>query len=196
MKLSIIIPYYDTYEYTIKLLRELQIQMTEEVEVIVIDDGCLESGLDIFENDFTIIHLEEHKGASYAWNVGIKQSQGDFIAFIDSDDSIMMNYVEELIKAIDADYADEIIFNWIDTTRNILARHPANRSIWKAIYRRNIVPFFDESYVCNTDVPFQSKLKATPHTKYYLDKTLYGYNSCRAGSITWRKHRGMLRNEK
>ena len=110
IKLSIIIPYYNTYEYTIKLLRELTIQRIgheNEVEVILVDDGCDETRFDIF-TAFNIIHLPIHKGASHAWNVGITKAQGKFIAFIDSDDMILMNYVEELIKAVDADLADEI----------------------------------------------------------------------------------------
>ena len=65
IKLSIIIPYYQTYEFTYKLLKELQIQVTDEVEVILIDDGCNEIRLDQF--DFVkITHLPERKGASYA----------------------------------------------------------------------------------------------------------------------------------
>ena len=194
IKLSIIIPYYETYDLTVKLLKELQIQVTDEVEVILIDDGCNETRLDVF--DFVkITHLDKNYGASHAWNVGIKQACGKFIAFIDSDDMIMMSYVEELLDAIDHDYADEILFNWIDYARNILVIHPTNRGIWKAIYRREIVPFFNEDYVCNTDEPFQLALKEIEHTKFYLSKTLYIYNSIREGSITWRKSRGLLRNE-
>jgi glycosyltransferase involved in cell wall biosynthesis len=186
IKLSIIIPYYNTYEFTYKLLRELSIQKTDEVEVILIDDGCNEERLDQF--DFVrITHLDKHYGASYAWNRGIDQAQGKFIAFIDSDDMIMMNYVEELIKAIDADLADEITFNWMDSTRNILVRTPRNRGIWKAIYRKEICPRFDETVYAVTDLPFQEQLRKTPHTHRFINKTLYAYNSHREGSITWNR---------
>lgn len=187
IKLSIIIPYYNTYELTYKLLRELQIQITDEVEVILVDDGCHEDRLDQF--DFAkITHLDKNYGASYAWNRGIEQATGKYIAFIDSDDMIMMNYVEELIKAVDAELADEILFNWLDTTLNILVKQPKNRGIWKAIYKREIVPFFDETYFERTDVPFQERLANTPHTKAFLPKTLYCYNSDRVGSITWNRY--------
>ena len=194
IKLSIIIPYFETYSLTVKLLKELQIQVTDEVEVILVDDGCNETRLDEFAF-VKITHLDKNYGASHAWNVGIKQAQGKFIAFIDSDDMIMANYVSELLVAIDSDCGDEIIFNWLDYNRNILVKHPVNRARWKAIYRKEIVPFFDEKYVCNTDVPFQAGLLQVEHTKYYLDKVLYVYNSNRQGSITWRKCRGLLRNE-
>ena len=190
IKLSIIIPYYDTYNYTIKLLRELQIQVTDEVEVILVDDGCNETRFDEFK-EFTIIHVD-HVGASAAWNIGISVASGQYIGFIDSDDMIMMNYIEELIHAIDMNLADEILFDWVDVNRNMVVKHPNARAIWKAIYRRDIVPLFNEEYEHHTDVPFQQKLKNTPHSKASLRKALYCYRSRREGSITDRYRRGMF----
>ena len=190
IKLSIIIPYYETYNYTIKLLRELQIQVTDEVEVILVDDGCNETRFDQF-TEFKIIHVD-HVGASAAWNIGIKAATGKFIGFIDSDDMIMMNYIEELIHAIDMDLADEILFDWVDVNRNEVMKYPGARAIWKAIYRREIVPFFDETYQHHTDMPFQDQLRNTPHTRKSLHKSLYCYRSRREGSITDRYRRGMF----
>lgn len=190
IKLSIIIPYYDTYNYTIKLLRELQIQITDEVEVILVDDGCNETRFDEFK-EFTIIHVD-HIGASAAWNVGIKAATGKFIGFIDSDDMIMMNYIEELIHAIDMDMADEILFDWVDVNRNEVMKYPGARAVWKAIYRREIVPFFNETYQHHTDMPFQDQLRNTPHIRKSLHKSLYCYRSRREGSITDRYRRGMF----
>ena len=192
IKLSLIIPYYNTYEYTIRLLQELQLQKTDEVEVILIDDGCNELRFDEF-TEFKIIH-KEHKGACAAWNEGIRQATGKFIGFIDSDDMIMMNYVDELIKAIDKDLADEILFDWVDYDLNKVIIHPTARAIWKAIYRREIVPFFDEKLVHHTDVPFQVRLKQVPHTKCRLNRTLYVYRSRREGSITDLRIKGILKN--
>ena len=65
IKLSIVIPYYNTYELTLKLLKELQIQVTNEIEVILVDDGCHETRFDQF-TFAKIIHLEENGGAPHA----------------------------------------------------------------------------------------------------------------------------------
>ena len=54
VKLSIIIPYYDTYDFTIKLLKELSIQKKDNVEVILVDDGCNARRFDDFK-EFKII---------------------------------------------------------------------------------------------------------------------------------------------
>ena len=192
IKLSIIIPYYYTYKYTIRLLQELRLQKTDEVEVILIDDGCNETRFDEF-TEFTIIH-SEHVGASAAWNIGIRKATGKYIGFIDSDDMITMNYVEVLISAINRNLADEIIFDWIDYEKNKLIHKPDSKPIWKAIYRRGIVPFFDETWVCHTDWVFQDRLKAVKHTRYELNKTLYIYRSIRKNSISWKRKRGLIKN--
>ena len=195
IKLSLIIPYYQTYEYTIKLLRELQLQKTDEVEVIVVDDGCNEDRLDEFVAlNFHIIHFKEHQGACSAWNEGIRWANGKYIGFIDSDDMIMMNYVDELLDAINQDLADEILFDWVDFDENQVIIHPKARAIWKAIYRREIVPFFDETYQHHTDIPFQQRLRAIPHTQCRLNKPLYVYRSKREGSITYLRLMGLLKN--
>lgn len=67
-KLSIIIPYYKTYELTTILLDNLCSQLNDRTEVILIDDGCQELRLDKYP--ITIIHLEQNRGLSYARNKG------------------------------------------------------------------------------------------------------------------------------
>lgn len=186
--LSIIIPYYNTYNYTIKLLKELNIQYTDDIEVILVDDGCNEVRFDVFER-FTIIHLDKNYGASYAWNRGIDVAKGSYIAFIDSDDMISMDYVDTLVDAIKNHTEDVIKFAWFDSDRMHLAQNPTNRGIWKAIYKKEICPRFDEAWKERTDIPFDVTLRKTPHTEFYIDKLLYFYHSRREGSITWNRIR-------
>ena len=88
VKLSIVIPYYKTYDLTVKLLDELIKQLTDEVEVFLVDDGCHEDRLDKYNKNINIIHLEENQGNSHAINTGIKKSIGKYIGIIDSDDCV------------------------------------------------------------------------------------------------------------
>ena len=99
VKLSIVIPYYNCYEYTKKLLDILVPQLTDETEVILIDDGCNELRLD--EYDIKTIHLEENHGGGYACNRGIEEAIGQYIGFIDADDYVSNDYIETLLDAID-----------------------------------------------------------------------------------------------
>ena len=189
IKLSIIIPYWETYDLTIKILKELLIQKTEDVEIFLIDDGCNENRLDEFDREINIIHLEENHGVSYARNVGIEKASGEYIAFIDSDDMITMDYIERLLNIIEERSEDIIYFNWADFNENAIIRHPQNYAVWKAIYKKEIMPLFDENARFNEDVFFKEELDKKSLSKYYMDRVLYIYNSNREGSQMWRRDR-------
>lgn len=189
MKLSIIIAYYKTYDLTLKLLKELSIQKTNEIEVILVDDGCYEKRFDVFKK-FKIIHLEKNVGCSSAWNKGIENATGEYIGFIDSDDQITMDYVDVLLEALKEHNEDIIYFNWADFNNNNIVRHPQNYALWKAIYKKDIFPRFIDGMNYHNDVPVQDKLRSEKHTEYYIDRVLYIYNSNRVGSITWNHKNG------
>lgn len=189
IKLSIIIPYFETYDLTNKLLMELIIQDKKEVEVIVIDDGCNEKRLDDFTgfNHIQVIH-QENMGVAKSRNEGIELAQGKYIAFIDCDDQITMDYIDTLLNAIDTYDTDVINFNWYDMTEHMEYRTPHNYAPWKAIYKKATMPRFSENYEYgHEDVPFQGEIDSGRYTITYLDKMIYLYNSNREGSLYWKK---------
>ena len=110
MKLSIIIPYFNTAEYTKELLDALAPQMYPKVECFVIDDGSTIP----FTTDHKwvkVIH-KKNGGAASARNMGINESSGDYITFIDSDDMVPEYYVEKVLGEIETTHADVIDFSW------------------------------------------------------------------------------------
>ena len=185
MKLSIIIPYYETFDLTANMINGLIPQLNEDVEVIVVDDGCNEILLDVYKDDIKIIHLKENGGVSKARNTGIEYAKGKYIAFIDSDDMVTMDYVDQLLKVIDERNEDVIVFNWLDITNNTINIKPHNPAIWKAIYKRDIIPRFNEELRVREDYFFNEDLDSKNPSKYYLDRVLYMYNSGREGSLWW-----------
>ena len=186
IKISILISYYKTYNFTARLLKELNIQKTDEVEVILVDDGCNETRFDIY-NNYKIIHLKENQGMSNALNIALKYAKGEYIGFIDSDDMITMDYIDILLNTIKSHKEDIIYFNWLDTTLNEVIVHPNNYALWKAIYRKKIFPKFEKDRRYENDVPVQNILRKEKHSEYYIDRVLYLYNSGREGSLTWTK---------
>lgn len=104
IKLSIIIPYYNAEPYTSELLEVLDPQITDEIEVIVIDDGSREP----FKTDYKWCKVIRQKngGVSKARNVGIEKTSGEYISFIDADDLVSDDYVEQIIKKMPFDYLD------------------------------------------------------------------------------------------
>lgn len=189
VRLSIVIPYYKTYDLTKELLDRLVPQLNNEVEVFLVDDGCKESRLDEYKDTINIIHLEKNGGGAKACNTGIRKAQGDYVAIIDSDDLITEDYIKDLLKVIKNHNEDVIIFNWQDKNTGEIVRHPCNYAPWKAIYKKKIMPLFVEGWIYSYDVPFQEELSRKEHSTYYYDKVLYLYNSNREGNLTLEKEK-------
>mgnify|MGYP000321373830 FL=1 len=85
---SVVIPTYNREQYLQKALGSVLAQTYQCFEIIVIDDGSTDDTATLirsFKKDITYIY-QENQGISKARNVGIRNSRGDFIAFLDSDD--------------------------------------------------------------------------------------------------------------
>lgn len=187
IKLSICIPYYETYELTKKLLDILIPQLTEETELILVDDGCKEKRLDIYKNKIKIKHQRENKGGAYTSNACIDLAKGKYIALIDSDDMVSTDYVDTLISAINSHNEDLIFMDWQDMDNGQIVRNPSNYAPWKCIYKRDKIPRFIEGWIYSFDVPFQEEINKLNLSKYYIGKVLYYYNSSRPDNLTHKK---------
>lgn len=115
IKLSIIIPYYNAEEYTRELLAALEPQITDEVEVILVDDGSKVP----FQTDKTWVKIyrKENGGCASARNVGIEHSQGEYLQFIDADDTVSEYFIKKLFIAFNSE-PDVIDFSWKSLTTN------------------------------------------------------------------------------
>ena len=109
IKLTIIIPYYNAKEYVEELLKTLDSQMTEEVEVILVDDGSAKP----FETEYNWcqVRRKENGGCASARNVGLMYASGEYIQFIDADDLVPPYFLEKLLAKI-KETPDMIDFSW------------------------------------------------------------------------------------
>ena len=105
---------------------------------------------------------------------------------------VMPNYIESLLKLIDEHDEDVMVFNWMDINTNQIVKHPCNPSVWKAIYKKEIIPRFEECYKTREDYFFNEELDKGNFTRYYYDKVLYIYNSGRENSLTDRSRKGEI----
>jgi len=109
MKVSIIIPIYNVESYIANCLHSVFNQTYKDLEIILVDDCGTDKSMDVakeiirkYKNDFHIIieHHTYNKGLSAARNTGIKKSTGEFIYFLDSDDTISNDCIERLMFPI------------------------------------------------------------------------------------------------
>ena len=126
MKLSIIIPLYNSEKYISACLDSLLDQdlSQKDYEIIVIDDGSKDNGLEIVQ-EFALnysnikIHSQKNQGASVARNKGIQIAKGEFLYFVDSDDYITSNVLKELVGYLN-DEIDLLAFETIQTLKTNL----------------------------------------------------------------------------
>ena len=103
--ISVVMPVFNKEKYVHNILKDLQKQTFQNFECIIVDDGstdrsgiiCDEVGL--IDERFQVIHIK-NAGVSYARNVGLKEVRGNYITFIDADDRIPNNYLENLYETI------------------------------------------------------------------------------------------------
>lgn len=103
IKVSIVVPIYNTAEYLEKCLNSICSQTYRNIEIILIDDGSTDQSLNICnsfaDKDYRIrvVH-QENKGLSNARNKGMELATGSYISFFDSDDYVEPNMIETMLK--------------------------------------------------------------------------------------------------
>ena len=102
IKVSIIVPVYNVEKYLEQCLDSIINQTLKEIEIICIDDCSTDSSLSILEkyklkdDRIVLIKNKVNLGKGDIRNLGINNSNGEYIGFIDSDDTIEERYFEEL----------------------------------------------------------------------------------------------------
>ena len=103
--ISIVIPIYNVEQYLSTCLDSIIDQTYPHLEIILVDDGSTDSCPEICdayaEKDarIQVIH-KENSGLSDARNFGLKCATGEYIAFIDSDDFVSLNFCDRLLNII------------------------------------------------------------------------------------------------
>lgn len=103
--ISVIIPVYNAGNCIQKTIDSLLSQTFQNYEVLLIDDGSTDlSGVicdkaSCRDKRFKTIH-QENRGVSFARNRGIDEAIGEWVVFIDADDTIPRNYLDELLNVV------------------------------------------------------------------------------------------------
>lgn len=112
--ISIITPVYNSEKYLHRCIKSVINQDYKKIEMIIIDDGSTDKSGKICDEyrlsdkRVKVIHTK-NKGPSAARNTGIENSKGEFIFFVDSDDSLEKDSLSLLIKSYNQHKADIIV---------------------------------------------------------------------------------------
>lgn len=215
-KVSVIVAAYNIEDYIVKCLDSIANQTYRNLEVIVVDDGSSDNTgklADKFaENDnrFIVIH-KENGGVSSARNRGIDIASGDFIGFVDGDDTIENDMYEMLVnnaikykadishcgyklvendKEVSMHGTGKIVIQ--DRKKGILDLMDGSLiepGIWNKLFKKEIIGNvrLDESLKINEDLYFNILLFDKSSKSVFEDKAKYNYikreNSASTSSI-------------
>lgn len=105
-KISVIIPVYNVEKYLARCLNSIIKNTYKNIEIILVNDGSKDKSqeiIDKYKNKYgNIIKAkeQENKGPAEARNVGIEMASGEYIMFVDSDDFIKEDYIENYVQPL------------------------------------------------------------------------------------------------
>ena len=163
-ELSIIVPIYNSEKYLKKCIESILCQSYKDFELILINDGSTDNSIEIckhYVKKDSRVNLVNKKntGSSDTRNIGINQSKGKYISFIDSDDWIEANMLDHKINLAKKYNLDMVIsgicFDKVDSSGNIISTiNNYNDVLWlnKNEVRSNIINIFPNALInssCN-----------------------------------------------
>ena len=112
-KVSIIVPVYNSQRYLVECLESLVNQSLKDIEIVIIDDGSKDNSAQIIEeyrssySNIIKVLSQKNSGQAVARNKGIQICTGEYIGFLDSDDTAELDMFEKMYataKESDADF--------------------------------------------------------------------------------------------
>lgn len=110
--ISVIVPVYNAKDFLLSCLDSITKQSYSNLQIIVIDDGSKDGSGEICDqyakqDDRIVVFHQENKGVSYARNLGISMAEGEYIGFVDADDTIDTDMYSILYRNL-IDYAADV----------------------------------------------------------------------------------------
>ena len=197
MNISIIVPIYNSESYIKACIESVVSQMTEGIELLLIDDGSTDQSPDICQMycqtyDFISYVRKDNSGQGESRNLGIQLANGKYILFLDSDDELSQDALSSFLPFIDEDVdvvvsdmtkiyeSHEILFkNYINFNQkpniNLMLSHPG--PVAKLIKRELLIKhhvYFEVGKIFE-DLLFNVKLGLFSSKVYYLPQSTYKY---------------------
>ena len=203
-KVSIIVPVYNQEAYLKRCLDSLVAQTLEDIEIICVNDGSTDGSAQILEeyakNDSRIKIVEQlNLGVSETRNTGLKNSEGEYIGFVDPDDFADKDFFEKLYNAAvenNCDIACGSIIRENNKKHKILLDFkerkivtspkekyettgvPAHCYVWNKIYKRELLINFGITFVRGItyeDMPFTADILEKSENLITVPDTYYHY---------------------
>lgn len=210
-KISTIIPVYNQEKHIEKALKSIIDQTFEPYEILIINDASTDKTQDkckkfkMLYKNIKIINLTKNMGVSNARNIGIDNANGDYIHFMDSDDTIEKDMYENIIDEIGNKEKDLIItgtrynennkiniyipqkceINTLNEMKDFIkdncisGRRDIFNVVWNKLYKRDFLLKndirFDKNITFGEDFLFNLKCMKNTNSIYIINKAYYNY---------------------
>ena len=116
MKASVIIAAYNIEKYIERCIKSVINQSEREIEIIIVNDGSTDNTLNIIKkmneiDDRIVVINKKNQGSIEARKTGLKYAKGEFILFLDGDDWLENNCIDELYKIAKDKKVDIVLYN-------------------------------------------------------------------------------------
>lgn len=211
--LSIIIPIYNVEKYIETCLNSIlsQLLSNNNIEIIIVNDGTLDNSMTIVNNiikrksNITVINQENH-GLSVARNTGLFHAKGEYVWFIDSDDWLLPNAINDVLAYIEK-YPEVSVFSTIleiheeNSNKPYQEYYPIEKELTckeylfkryrqgasqrfifkKSFLKKNDLTFYPG--IIHEDDLFGIKMLYNTEKLIILNKPVYAYRIRKSGSI-------------
>lgn len=206
-KISVIIPVYNVEKYIGNCLLSLENQsIFDDLEIILVDDGSIDSSFSYcngfhqkYPNNVVVIR-QSNKGVSAARNIGLNRATGEYITFLDADDTIEYDTYEFLLENIKKHQVDMVLTDltfvysngkYKKKRKEMVKKYHSNKEIMKAflsgevlsvnivdkLFKKDIIGKvrFMENYSVGEDMYFLYQVLRNVNT-IFVDTTVSKYN--------------------
>lgn len=156
---SIIIPVYNSEKYLKECIESLLTQTLTHCEFIFVNDGSKDNSQAIIEsyqkNDTRIVLFQQqNQGVSAARNKGLSMTKGQYVGFVDADDTIAPDFIAQLFSIAELHSVAIVISDFITEFQGRFIRNSVvfevDRVFKAKEIKEKIVPFFIEQDLLNT----------------------------------------------
>lgn len=216
MVISVIVPVYNTEHHIGECIESVLAQTYASFELLLVDDGSTDRSGKICDeyalrdSRVKVFHTENH-GVSHARNTGLSNAKGDFIFFIDSDDTIEPECLELMQERVNEHPDVEIVFagathstgryKWLDYTTkqlpeytddndwlrtSMLRRFDLGMTVWNKLISREVINTNNLSFgkcLVHEDEIWNFQLSLCVHRAAFIARNTYHYNA-RKDSLT------------
>lgn len=186
MRISVIVPIYNTEQYLSRCIDSILSQSVADFELLLIDDGSTDGSgavCDAYaEKDKRVrVFHKENGGVSSARNLGLREAKGSWVTFIDSDDWIEEDYFQLFFEK----NADLYVQNWSFASGGIMEHYQQQfvdgntycsfmqENIHSDAFRTACCSFFKMKIICDNDLRFDVQHRLGEDTLFVMDYYKY-----------------------